>query len=139
MSLGRGDRALGWAGGSLPAALQSALAQAAEIICLLRDFGFGEQRLSPTDYHMGPVTMMILPAFANILSPNIGGWIHNVRLSKGRVEKTVSQVNDLRGSRGAFSSKLSPTDCLMAEFPALTLNPSLCGRLWGHYIPSLRL
>lgn len=43
VSLGRGDRALGWAGGSLPTALQSDLAQVAEIICLLRDLGFGEQ------------------------------------------------------------------------------------------------
>lgn len=102
VSLGRGDRAFGWAGGSPPTALQSALAQAAEIICLLRDLGFGEQCLSPTDYHIGPVTM-ILPAFASIPSPNIGGWAYNTRLSKGRLEDTMFQVNDLRDNRGTFS------------------------------------
>lgn len=109
VSLGRGDRALAWAGGSLLTALLSALAQAAEIICLLRDLGLGSKGLLPLPYHMGPVTTMILVAFANILSPNIRGWLHNTGLSRGRVENIVSQVNDLRGSRGTFSSKISPT------------------------------
>lgn len=56
VSLGRGDRALAWAGGSLLTALLSALAQAAEIICLLRDLGLGSNDLLPL-----PTTWVQLP------------------------------------------------------------------------------
>lgn len=43
--LGRGDRAFHWEGGSVPTAFKSAPAQAAEIICSLRDLGFEGQYL----------------------------------------------------------------------------------------------
>lgn len=85
-----------------------------------KGFWFGEQWLALTDYHMGPVTTMILVAFASILSPNIRGWIHNTGLSRGRVENIVSQVNDLRGSRGTFSSKISPTEGLYGWIPTMS-------------------
>lgn len=49
MSLGREDRAFHGYGGSIPTALKSAPAQAAEIICSLRDLGFEGQYLRLND------------------------------------------------------------------------------------------
>lgn len=49
VSLGIEDRAFHWEGGSVPTALKSVPARAAEIIYSLRDLGFEGQYLPPND------------------------------------------------------------------------------------------
>lgn len=94
MSLGREDRAFHGYGGSIPTALKSAPAQAAEIICSLRDLGFEGQYLRLNDSvqlnSSGlQLVTLIISACVNVLCLTLGGWVHNPRLTGERVENVL--------------------------------------------------